>query len=119
MSRIVHKDERLVVSHGDYSDYQILAIVEANKSFDVDVALQEFQAWLAPRDIKYPSQYHFLAWLLNVRGLVREVSVNWREWHLGDYGFTGRDYRLELWRDGRWDDDDLGKYDAEEIEESK
>jgi hypothetical protein len=113
----ITKGQRIVVSHGEYSDYRVLTIAEVREDFDTGFVYKEFIVWAAQRNIHVPSEYHFLAWLVNVRGLLDEVSVDWSEWHFGDYGME-KSGEVSLWRDGRWDSDWPGKNDREEVEKA-
>jgi hypothetical protein len=119
MSRIVQKGERLVITHGCYSDYKILTVAEAVESFSIDFVHKEYMTWAAAKDVNGDNrEYKFLAWLVSVRGLLVEVPVNWREWHFGDDGLNDNDYDIGPWRDveSSWRSEWPGKYAAEEVE---
>lgn len=121
VSRIVQKGERIVITHGCWSDYQILTVAEAVESFSIDFARKEYMTWAAAKNLDdYNHEYKFLAWLVSVRGLLLEVPVNWREWHLGDYGLNDRNYDIGPWRDveSSWRSDWPGKDAAEDVEKA-
>lgn len=120
IARVANKGERLVISRGDYSDYQILTIAEVVETFDVGFAARQFQAWSAARNIEFgDKQYQFLAWLINVRKVLVEVSVDWREWYLGStYSTLGKDdrYGIAGWRDGEsWGSEYYGESEIEDV----
>jgi hypothetical protein len=123
VSRVINKGERIVFSYGDYSDYMVLAVVDAAETFDIDFCRKEFMTWQAEKNLdEYGfSEYQFLSWLVVVRGLLVEASVNWKEWHLGDYYESSKNGQdLSLWRDAEhsWDSAWPGKDAREKVEKA-
>lgn len=118
MSRIINKGERFVLSSGDYSDYRVLTIADASETFDIDFCRKEYRQWAAAKNIEEHgfNEYQFLAWLVVVRGLLIEVSVGWKEWHLSRYAEEKQE--LSLWQDGRWDADWPGDYARKDVEKA-
>jgi hypothetical protein len=101
MIDLIRKGQRVLVTTGEYSDYSIRMVAEALDDIHVFTLREE---WL----VLHPDQredYHFqeepfLAWVYATKGLLREVSVDWLEWHLGSYGCVSRDdYTVSPWRD--------------------
>jgi hypothetical protein len=124
---LIRKGERIVISHGAYSDYRILTIAEATEDFDAEFARKEFVVWanlksLTSKSLSDANEYQFLAWLEIVRRLIVEVPVDWREWHLGDYGLSHYDKEdaVSPWRDVEfaWAADWPGKDAREEVEKA-
>lgn len=79
------KDELILISSGEYSDYQIHEVAKASKDFALEAVIEAYLAEHPEQRESYSVQYtQFITFLL-LKGFV-ELVPN-QELHLGAYGF--------------------------------
>lgn len=80
----IRKGTLLLLSRGEYSDYDVTAVCRATQDFDPDALKREWLDAHPDQDEQYRADLSaFLAWLLNVKAIAEELEVT--ELHLGSY----------------------------------
>jgi len=104
----VKAGQKMVVTAGEYSDYQIAMIAEAVCDFNIYELRAEYLALHPEQAEEYSFERdQFLAWLVNTKQVARELVLDWMEWHVESYGnvskkdMSGQEvyYTIEPWRD--------------------
>ena len=73
------------LSHGEYSDYVIIALCRATEDIDIEALREEYMELYPEQREEYEfSPYQFANWLVNVRRSCEEVEYFY--WHIGNYG---------------------------------
>jgi hypothetical protein len=79
----INKDEIVMFSHGEYSDYCVCTICKAKKDFDQDELLSEYISLNPEQKQDYEfNKDKFLSWLIVDKDVFDEIAYN--EWHIDD-----------------------------------
>lgn len=83
--RTITKNEFILLSAGEYSDYCPVALCKAKQDINILDALRDYRVVLAQKDDYYEQRFtywKFARWLIADQKLLREIT--YREWHIDD-----------------------------------
>jgi hypothetical protein len=80
-ARIIKRGEIVLLTSGEYSDYDVKALARATADIDVDYIKREYLSQFPDeRDYKFRA-YHFIEWLIE-RKMIDKLKYH--EFYLGD-----------------------------------
>ena len=81
---VIKKGELFILTSGEYSDYDLMAVCRADEDIDIEALGDEYlQSRPEERKRYHFGQYRFAKWLLVDKRVITEVP--YKEWHTGSY----------------------------------